>query len=179
MDPTKVFYDREYEGERYARPKKQEEHPFYPTLLHFVEKYGLRSKRCLEVGCGRGAFQDIVDDYMGVDISSTVGRYLHKPFVTSSATNLPFTEDSFDAIWSYAVLEHVPEPEQAPNYNKYWMSDSDALNSMDPFDAILWFISRNDESISYPSLFSAIKIRTGALLLRLIKLHKGRNTQYR
>jgi len=110
---SKEFYDREYLGERYSLTVNPEEHSFYPILIQFIEHFGLKDKRCLEVGCGRGAFQDIVDNYVGVDISSTVGQYFHKPFFTASAAQLPFQEKSFDAIWSYAVLEHVPEPEKA------------------------------------------------------------------
>jgi len=31
-----------------------------------------------------------------------------------------------------------------PNHDHFWMSDSDAVNSMEPFEAILWFVSRGD-----------------------------------
>ncbi len=31
-----------------------------------------------------------------------------------------------------------------PNYEQYWQADSDAVNSMDPYEAYLWFKSRGD-----------------------------------
>jgi SAM-dependent methyltransferase len=44
-----------------------------------------------------------------------------------------------------------------PNYEKYWGPDSDALNSIDPYEAYLWFASRGDECLNWsgpvPSLF--------------------------
>jgi len=39
-----------------------------------------------------------------------------------------------------------------PNYETYWTADSDAVNSMDRFEAALWFISRGDECLNCGSL---------------------------
>ncbi|MBI4893329.1 MAG: class I SAM-dependent methyltransferase [Acidobacteria bacterium] len=79
----------------------------------FAAANHLASKRVLEVGAGRGYLQDVVDNYTGLDISPTVRRHFHKPFVVGSATALPFEDNSFDAVWTVWVLEHVPAPEQA------------------------------------------------------------------
>jgi len=79
----------------------------------FVETHGLRGKRVLEVGSGNGLLQDIVDDYTGLDLSGSVRRYYHKPFVEASATDMPFHDDAFDGLWSIWVLEHIPNPELA------------------------------------------------------------------
>lgn len=79
----------------------------------FVERYGLHDKRVLDVGSGRGYLQDIVADYTGLDLSTKVASYYHKPFVVGSATQMPFPDDSFDAVWTVWVLEHIPQPEKA------------------------------------------------------------------
>lgn len=79
----------------------------------FVAHQHLADKRILEVGSGRGYLQDVVQDYTGLDISETVANRYHKPFIVASATAMPFPENSFDAIWSIWVLEHIPEPEAA------------------------------------------------------------------
>ncbi len=246
------FYERVYSAQDYAPVAVAEAHPCHPSLRKFIESYSLSAKRCLEIGCGRGAFQDMVDDYTGVDLSAAAGQYLHKPFYQCSAVALPFATNSFDALWSYTVLEHVPQPESAlaemrrvlrpgghlllapawqcrswaaegypvrpyshfnwlgklvkasipvrdslafratyvmprrlvrflgflirprptcfrygrlaPNYEHYWMSDSDAVNSMDPFEAILWFESRGDRCLTYPTWQSSLLVRTGALI---------------
>lgn len=257
MDELKVFYDRQFKQKEYGRPVKPEDHSHYSVLKQFIESYQLQRKRCLEVGCGRGAFQDIVEDYTGVDISNSVRTFLHKPFFQSNATKLPFEDNSFEAAWTIAVLEHVPDPEKAlleirrvlkpeglfhlaaawqcrswaadgypmrpysdfnlkgkiikasiplrnsvlfrsmhvfpgrlaqylkrsvsksplrfrcrklrPNYDHFWMADSDAINSMDPFEAILWFVSRGDQCLSYPNWLSRFLVRTGAINFRIRK----------
>ena len=79
----------------------------------FVDRYQLHDKRVLDIGSGRGYLQDIVADYTGLDLSSTVAPHYHKPFVVGSATEMPFPADSFDAAWTVWVVEHIPEPEKA------------------------------------------------------------------
>ncbi len=49
------------------------------------------------------------------------------------------------------------------------MSDSDAVNSMDPYEAIVWFTSRGDECLSYPSRSAQFLVRDGALIFRIHK----------
>jgi SAM-dependent methyltransferase len=222
-----------------------------------VREYDLWDKRVLDVGSGQGALQDLVSDFTGLDISSTAARFYHKPFVAGSATELPFPDDSFDAVWTIDVLEHVPQPEKAlseirrvlrpdgylflhaawdcrpwaaegyavrpfrdlklkeklikatiplrdsiffralyvlpirllrlssallsgrptafrynelrPNYKYLWTSDSDAVNSMDAFEAILWFTSRGDRCLNHRSLFSQFTIRRNPIVLQIKK----------
>lgn len=38
----------------------------------------------------------------------------------------------------------------AANYREYWMPDSDAVNSIDMYEAYLWFLSRGDECVNCP-----------------------------
>jgi SAM-dependent methyltransferase len=207
-----------------------------PRVTRFVEQMGLQNRRILDVGAGTGYLQDVVPNYVGLDISSTARRFFHKPYVEASATDMPFHDGEFDALWSIWVLEHVPNPEQAltemrrvvkdggllyllpawncipwaadgyavrpysdfgvkgklikaalplllhpifvnayilptrllrsgyaslraqptrlhysrltPNFDHYWMVDSDAINSIDSYETMLWFTSRGDECLS-------------------------------
>ncbi len=252
--PARDFYENAYQGKDYISPEAAEQHTAYSRLSAFIQAYQLQDKLCLEVGSGRGGFQDIVPNYVGIDIAASAGKYFHKPFVAASATNIPFRNDAFDAIWTIYVFEHVPNPEKGleelwrvlkpggylyfepawhcrpwaaqgypvrpysdfnwkgklikasipirnnilyrsiktfparlihflgyqisrqptsfpygklePNYEVFWMSDSDALNSMDPFDAYLWFVSRGGECINYPTMQKAFFMRHGPLIIR-------------
>jgi SAM-dependent methyltransferase len=207
-----------------------------PAVRSFVERYGLENKRVLDVGAGTGYLQDLVQNYVGLDISPTARRFFHKPFVEASATDMPFADGEFDAAWTIWVFEHVPNPEQAlielrrvvkdggliflapgwncpswasqgypvrpysdfglggklakaslelrmnggfirsyrlpirelrrewarlsgrptrlhynlltPNFDHYWMPDSDAVNELDPYESMLWFTSRGDECLN-------------------------------
>jgi SAM-dependent methyltransferase len=82
-------------------------------LVDFLRSFKLQDKRILDVGSGQGYLQDVVADYTGLDIATSVQRYYHKRFVLGSATSMPFAADTFDAAWSFSVLEHVPNPEAA------------------------------------------------------------------
>jgi ubiquinone/menaquinone biosynthesis C-methylase UbiE len=251
------FYERGYSTGQYGLPQAPENHPSYGALKEFVQRYNLHDKQCLEIGCGRGAFQNLVSDYTGVDIAEAVRPFLQKPFFACSATQLPFPDNRFDAIWTVAVLEHVPDPERAlcemrrvlrpngllylapawqcrpwaaqgypvrpysdfgltgkivkasipvrdsvlfraaslfpqrmtrllgrfinrgpthfryrrltPNYSRFWTSDSDACNSMDPYEAVVWFVSRGDVCLSYPTWWSQFFVRTGAIVFQIGK----------
>lgn len=54
----------------------------------------------------------------------------------------------------------------AANYRQYWMPDSDAVNSIDMFEAYLWFLSRGDECLNCPS--RAQMMRTSSTSMPLI-----------
>jgi len=246
------FYTNIYKGQEYNVNYEKNGHPFLKILENNINKYNLQNSKALEIGCGIGLLQDVVQDYTGIDIADTLQPYFHKTFVKCSATSLSFKSNTFDLIWSYAVLEHIPDPEKAlgeisrvlkpkgflllmpawfcrswaakgypvrpysdfglggkiikfsilirdliiirsfivfprriwilikyyferkhfqfkykvlkPNFEKFWMSDSDAINSMDPFDVILWYRSRGINCINYPSLFKAFFVKTGLLV---------------
>ncbi|HME62308.1 MAG TPA: class I SAM-dependent methyltransferase [Candidatus Binatia bacterium] len=82
-------------------------------VANFVNRYRLKDKKVLDVGAGSGLLQDSVEDYTGLDIAASARRFFHKPFVEASATNMPFPDNTFDALWSFRVLEHIPNPERA------------------------------------------------------------------
>ena len=222
-------------------------------VRRFAETFGLRNKRVLDIGSGRGYLQDIVEDYTGLDISTSVGRFYHKTFVLGSATAMPFEDDAFDGAWSVWVQEHVPNPEQfltearrvvkddgvillytawhcrpwaaqgyqvrpysdfdlngklikatiparevaddlargpiramralsaafgpttlhyhrlEPNYDTYWQADGDAVNSIDPHEAMLWFTSRGDECLNCDVLRGTARMTLGPLFIRVHK----------
>lgn len=248
-----AFYDAAYRGDGYATFYSAREHFAVMELQQFVDKFELVGKKCLEVGSGRGAFQDIVPDYTGLDLSAAVATNYHKPFVTASAEELPFEDCSFDAVWSITVLEHIPDPNKAllemrrvlkdngllflkpawncrpwicegipvrpyaslswrqkwikltlpirdslalralrtlpgrfwnsviqrgtslrfsrlqADYQTFWMVDSDACSSIDPFDAIQWFQLSGDMVLSHPTWLSAFLSRSEHLIVRIRK----------
>lgn len=103
------FYSQQHQAGEYATITQAEKHPYYEMLRAFIGQYSLQSKSCLEVGCGKGALQGLVEHYCGVDISPSVACHFKAPatFVCSAVEELPFADESFDAIWSCDCLEHV------------------------------------------------------------------------
>lgn len=253
LGTTAAYYDQAYKGSSAASDKDQKAEDEYVQVAElaaksynidgrvrsFVKEYQLEKGRVLDIGAGRGYLQDLVEDYVGLDISASAARFFHKPFVVGSATSMPFRDNEFDAAWSIWVLEHIPNPESAlreirrvvkpggvvllmpawfcstwaaegydvrpysdfgilgkarkaslllrraplfqltyivpvralrygaaklgrgptafhytrltPNYKTYWEPDSDAVNSLDPFEVKLWFESRGDRCLDCPS----------------------------
>lgn len=111
------FYNEKYASGEYmpGDTMEAEKKSGYIFIEQFIEKYKIRERngKCLEIGSGRGIFQDMVNDYTGLDYSQVVKKYYHKPFVSGSAMDLPFEDNSFDYMWSRAVWEHIPDPELA------------------------------------------------------------------
>ena len=87
---------------------------------------------CLEVGCGAGAGTLLINRYLdcrrviGVDIDPEMitrsRRYLNHPpgwargirnnnieFICEDAASLSFPDNSFDGVFHFAVLDHIPE----------------------------------------------------------------------
>jgi SAM-dependent methyltransferase len=272
LTPQELEAARKYYAEAYQKPvaENQERSEYETEYLQvakaaaegfrieekvsaFVKQFNLSDKQVLEIGSGRGYLQDVAQNYTGLDISATVARFYHKKFILGSATAMPFTDDSFDGVWSIWVFEHVPNPEQAfrearrvtrdngvlfllpawnctswaaegyqvrpysdfhtvgkiikasiplrssppfvtmsivpnrmvrnlvsnfgptklryrrlsPNYDKYWVPDSDAVNSMDRYEAMLWFLSRGDECLNCEDALLSI-----ASVPLIIRVHK-------
>lgn len=54
-----------------------------------------------------------------------------------------------------------------PNYDKYWEADSDAVNSLDRYEAYLWFKSRGDECVNCGSDWETFRTFDGPLIVRI------------
>jgi SAM-dependent methyltransferase len=55
------------------------------------------------------------------------------------------------------------------NYEKYWTTDSDAVNSMDPYEAYLWYTSRGDACMNCKPAIDMIYEPPYALIFRVDK----------
>jgi hypothetical protein len=64
----------------------------------------------------------------------------------------------------------------AANYKDYWMADSDAVNSIDMFEAYLWFRSRGDECVNCPADSALIRRADMPLTIR-VKPPSPRNAE--
>jgi len=61
-----------------------------------------------------------------------------------------------------------------PNYKEYWMPDSDAVNSIDMYEAYLWFMSRGDECLNCPAGWGTF---SSADLVPIIRIRKSSVTE--
>jgi len=96
----------------------------FPLIDSFVSK----GKKILEVGCGMGTDSRYISR-KGADITSLDLSFnnvtltlkgmrllnLKGSGVCADAENLPFKENSFDAVYSFGVLHHTPDTQKAIN----------------------------------------------------------------
>ena len=115
MSKYRAFYDAR-RHEMYAQDYKSiraEDSSYYHELSKFIKDYKLEERKCLEIGSSGGAFQDMVSDYHGTDIAHSLSEHYHKPYVVAEGDEYPFKDGEFDAIWTFAVYEHIPHLQAA------------------------------------------------------------------
>lgn len=87
---------------------------FLPRLLREIVLNYPATGPVLDVGCGPASWLRKVGGHpVGLDISrpySLAYRQAGGTAVTGSATDLPFADASFTAVWSIGVFHHLPDP---------------------------------------------------------------------
>ena len=65
----------------------------------------------IELGCGVGALAGCKPWQVGIDLSFVALRDSRGPRVQSYMERLPFADNTFSFLFSWAAIEHVPQPE--------------------------------------------------------------------
>ena len=109
-----TFYESEEEA-RFGRDAGGMPEAFTKPVRDFLARLP-REAVVVEVGAGRGAFSDSHPGYVASDVSlRALARYCSGTRIQCDAMALPFRDESIDAFFSVAALEHVPDPERALN----------------------------------------------------------------
>ncbi len=105
--------------EKIAREFSETRARFWPELA-FIKNHLPKTGKFLDIGCGNGRLLKLLGEteleYTGVDFSENMlkearSKHPNQKFILADALNLPFSEQSFDAIVSLAVLHHIPSEE--------------------------------------------------------------------
>ena len=96
----------------------------------------------LDVGCGAGHLAIPLLNYganvIGMDISRYNIRHIknlgkHLEIVIADAERLPFRNTSFDKVFAFGVLEHLPNPERALNEIRRCLGDEGKLSMLQTY----------------------------------------------
>lgn len=86
----------------------------------FAERYGRPIRRLLVVGCGSGIEAAVIArelgcEVIGIDLLDAFDRAAARvaTLQRADATALPFADASFDFVYSYHALEHIPDVRRA------------------------------------------------------------------
>lgn len=111
-----------YENKTYLEKLGELDHEFYKKYISNIEKLSKnKTIKILEVGCGIGTVlkelkKNGFKNLYGVDISSLFINKAKKDGLKKvykyDGINLPFSDNTFDLICSFNVLEHTEEPEE-------------------------------------------------------------------
>jgi ubiquinone/menaquinone biosynthesis C-methylase UbiE len=88
--------------------------------IYFVFNYLKKGDKVLDLGCGSGRlfpkFQDKEVEYFGIDNSDKLIEIAKKEnpqgdFQISDGLKLPFSDEFFNKVYSFAVIHHLPSKE--------------------------------------------------------------------
>lgn len=113
MERTTASYDEA------ARAFSDSRNTFWSELEYLAE-HAIPGDRVLDIGCGNGRLFSLLEPrsvvYTGFDSSEGLlaiarARHPNAAFVRGDATALPFPDASFDVVYSFATLHHIPSRE--------------------------------------------------------------------
>jgi ubiquinone/menaquinone biosynthesis C-methylase UbiE len=112
-DPRRYYDDF---STTYDQPRSDGYHAFIDDLETECVRHWLPGPRVLEVGCGTGQILSRVRAFapgaVGVDLSGGMLGHARARGLSvgqASATHLPFPDRSFDLVYSFKVLPHIPD----------------------------------------------------------------------
>ena len=80
--------------------------------------YAKDRDKVLDIGCGNGRYFELLKntDYVGIDNSSKLieeakKKYPEANFLVADALDIPFGDNTFDKVYSIAVLHNIPSKE--------------------------------------------------------------------
>jgi cyclopropane fatty-acyl-phospholipid synthase-like methyltransferase len=132
----------------------------------------------LEVGCGPGTDACELSAgrrYIGVDLSSVQvsiakRRVPHATFVMGDFTSMAFRPASFDGVVAFYVVNHLPQEELAPTFERIftWLRpDGRLMLSLLTIEDV----DRVEEWLGVPMFFAGFTPQSGERLLRETGFH--------
>lgn len=110
---NKTWNDYNNVAEKYSQVREKN----WREMSFLFDDYLEKGDKVLDLGCGNGRFyEEFISRgafYSGLDFSEKIIEIARKNnpkgnFKVADALNIPFENDSFDKVYSIAVLHHIP-----------------------------------------------------------------------
>jgi len=118
----KEFYNK---SPLYLDQLRQHDQKSFKYYIELISKYVESGKTILDAGCGTGLSTQLIANRgyiaIGIDISSLFLKNAQNeniPYIVGDVTRMSFKDESFDAVASIELLEHVVKPQDALNEMK-------------------------------------------------------------
>lgn len=112
-EPTSYSFYNESDPDRWGREGMSAEAAMVERWLRLSRKDS-RWEKVIELGCGKGALQNVHPNYLGIDIAFTPLKrcFPRRNCLQASIQDLPIKTGSVGFLFSFATIEHVPLPDK-------------------------------------------------------------------
>lgn len=119
-EEERFFYEKEYgeifSNEKGTTPEKLFESRLPDARMYFdwTKEHLAPSHSCLELGCASGYFLSIIKDYVhdvsGIETHILLNEYCRRMGISMFTSLNEFSDEQFDRIFMFFVLEHISDP---------------------------------------------------------------------
>ncbi len=159
---------------------------FFWRELEFLKKYIKNGDKILDVGCGNGRLFDMFEDtnikYTGIDFSKELIEIAKKErgdratFMHADALSLPFKDNSFDTVFSIAVLHHIPSKENRMKFISeiYRVLKPGGVCVLTSWNTLQWKFAKTHAVHLFKKIFGLSKLDIGDMILTFGKEKRKR-----
>lgn len=107
------------------------EYGLHQEIGRFIDAKDVEGKLILDVGCASGRIDQVLVErgakkVFGIDISedaiskATAKKIKHSSYMVASALEIPFSDNTFDTVVSFEVLEHIPKGTEGKMFSEIY-----------------------------------------------------------